>query len=130
MVKNKNSKQPPRQRSRSSSEERQQNPAPSADDLASPRSPPPATFNANSHQDDDIPIYASDVDSDNGPVYQPESPAYSREGSASPPKSQEKSSAGPASRGGSPGAGIDANASREEVSAFNKQANILTRARH
>jgi hypothetical protein len=57
------------------------------------------------------------------------SPAYSREGSASPEKSQEKLSAGPASKGGSPGARIDAKAQREEESAFNKQANILSDAR-
>ena len=78
-------------------------------------------FNSN----DDIPVYLSADDADAGPVYQPSSPTYSREGSASPAKSQEKSPTGPASRGGSPGARNDADVPLEEESAVNKHANIL-----
>jgi hypothetical protein len=100
----------------------------SVDEVISPRSPPPIAFNSNA-EDDDIPVYHSDDDSDAGPVYRPSSPAYSREGSASPEKGQEKSPAGPASRGGSPGARNDADVPRKEESAVNKHANILSDAR-
>jgi len=112
MVKNKKPKQSTRHRSRSSSEEKQ-NPAPSVANTAPPRLPPP-TFNVNY---DDIPVYDSPDDSNFSPVYRPSSPGYSREGSASPQKGQEKSLESAALQGCSHGARnpSDADVTHDEV---------------
>ena len=128
----KKSKRSTRQVLQSSSEERQDPPAATAEvaehsgPLFSPRSPPSA-YNAN---DEDIPYDSADADAnaaDLSPAYRPSSPGYDQEGSASPQSQDEKSPAEAAPRGNSPGAGnppSDADAPLEEVSAMNKSANL------